>query len=190
MHESLAAAVPFRKAMNEEDALVVAAREDPAAFGLLYQRYRDRIYWYLQTRTGSPEDAADLVQQVFLRALSALAQYQPRKGPFAAWLFGIARNLAATHHRRLRPTVTWDLVPEAFRVDGSDTEAEVLRREDLTRLRTLFYALDANRRELLVLRFVAGLTTPEIAVVIGKSPAATKKQMSRTLHSLKEHYRE
>lgn len=70
----------------------------------------------------------------------------------------------------------------------SDLEAELLQREALDRLRQLFDKLDQAKRELLILRFVAGLTSSEIAVVIGKSEAATKKQLTRTLHTLKEQY--
>ena len=54
--------------------------------------------------------------------------------------------------------------------------------------RSLLVALDSDIRELLALRFAAGLTFAEIAAVIGKSEAATKKRLARTLQSLKEHY--
>jgi RNA polymerase sigma-70 factor (ECF subfamily) len=84
--------------------------------------------------------------------------------------------------------VTWDVVPEVFRTAGSDVEAEVLHREDRARLGSLFTALPADKRELLVLRFAAGLNVREMAAVLGKSEAATKKQLFRTLHTLKEQY--
>lgn len=75
-------------AINDDKALVQAALADPVAFGKLYERYRDRIYWYLIARTYSEEDAADLTQQVFLRAMDALKQYRPQKGSFLTWLVG------------------------------------------------------------------------------------------------------
>jgi Sigma-70 region 2 len=85
-----------------EVMLVQQARDDPSLFTPLYNLYRDRIYWYLRARVSSDEDAADLTQQVFLRALERLHQYQERKGPFAAWLFAIARHAASNSHRRPR----------------------------------------------------------------------------------------
>ncbi len=170
-------------------ALVEAARTDAAAFERLYLGYRDRIYWYLRGRTSDPEDAADLTQQVFLRVLDALPQYQPRRGPFAAWLFGIARNMAADAHRRRRTTVAWDVVPAALQLtDGTDLEAAALRRDDLARLDALVRALDVEKREVLALRFAARLTVLEIAAVIGKREDATRKYLARTLHTLKERY--
>jgi RNA polymerase sigma-70 factor (ECF subfamily) len=188
VHSATTRPLPLSTPLTGEQALVSLAREDPTAFGALYELHHDRIYRYLCTRTANPEDAADLLQQVFLRAFDALPQYRPGKGPFVAWLFGIARNLSSNLHRARRPSITWDLVPEVLRADSGDLEAEVLRREDLTRLSRAFNALPADKRELLVLRFVAGLTAAEIASVVGKSHAATKKQLSRTLQTLKEHY--
>ncbi len=200
---------------EDEVALICAAQEHPPAFAPLYQRYRDRIHAYLRTRAATAEDAADLTQQVFLQALDALPRYRARGAPFAAWLFRIARNAAANHHRRHRQTIAWDLVPEALhpfaaqdpdarivrgatvnwdqtsgisRVGEGDPAAEVLRRDDLAHLAALVNALEPAKRELLILRFVAGLSTPEIARVVGKSEAATKKQIWRSLQTLKEQY--
>jgi RNA polymerase sigma-70 factor (ECF subfamily) len=182
------ATAPFPWSGESERLLIQDALNDSDAFAPLYECYRDTVYRYLLSRTGTPEEAEDLLQQVFLRAMDALSQYQPSKRPFVAWLLGIARNLSIDAHRRLRTTVPWDGVPEVFRTGDSGLEAEVLHREDLSRLDVLFAALPADKRELLVLRFAAGLTIREIAVVIGKSEAATKKQISRTLETLKEHY--
>ncbi len=187
-----AATVPHwtgREVAGDERVLVQAACENPAAFGALYEQYRDRVYWYLRTRTTSTEDAADLLQQVFLQALDRLPQYNPSKGPFVAWLFGIARNAASNQHRRRRITVSWDLLPEVLRpASQDDPEAEALHNESLTRLTTIFRTLDRGKRELLVLRFVSGLSIVEIAAVIGKSEAATKQHLRRTLQALKEQY--
>ena len=68
--------------LSAEAALVRAAQEDLTAFAPLYERYRDRIYAYLRTRTRSAEDAADLTQHVFLQALDALPRYRPQRVPF------------------------------------------------------------------------------------------------------------
>jgi RNA polymerase sigma-70 factor (ECF subfamily) len=175
--------------VGDDAAQVQAAQGDPAAFAPLYRRYQDRVYRYLRTRTGQDEDAADLTQQVFLRALDSLSQYRPRRGSFAAWLFRIARNVATDWHRRQRRTVTWDLVPEALQpVADHDLEAGLLRREAVARLRALFDELDANKQEVLVLRFAAQLTIAEIAATIGKSEAATQKILLRTIQTLQESY--
>jgi RNA polymerase sigma-70 factor (ECF subfamily) len=173
-----------------DSALVRAAQADSAAFAPLYQRYRDRIYRYLRTRTKSEEDAADLTQQVFLQALDALPRYRLQQTPFAAWLTRIAHNLAANDRRR-KTTVPWDYVPEALQplVEG-DLDDHILRDEALVQLREAIQTFNASAREVLALHFAAGLTIAETAAVVGRSEAAVKKQLTRTLHVLKERYHE
>lgn len=190
MHDTLAAPMASERDVGDAEAsLVRAAQADPRLFTPLYQRYADRVYAYLRARTSLPEDAADLTQQAFLQALDALPGYRPGRAPFAAWLFRIARNIAVDHHRRHRQTVTWDYVPEALQpvVEG-DLSACLVRAENLAYLRELFVALDRETRELLVLRFAARLTVPEIAAVIGAREGATKMRLIRALRALKEHY--
>lgn len=174
---------------NAEAALVRAAQEDPAAFAPLYQRYRDRIYAYLRTRTRCAEDAADLTQQVFVQALDALPRYRVQGTPFAAWLFRIARNAAASYHKRHRHTIAWDFVPEALQpLVEDDLAARVMQRESIARLHDMLRACNAGTREMLALRFAARLTVAETAAAMGKSDAAVKKQLARTIHTLKEQY--
>ena len=192
MHNAMALPLDGAPATtSDESALVLAARHDASAFGTLYLRYLDRVYWYLRARTPSEEDAADLTQQVFLQALAALPCYRQHSVPFTAWLFRIARNVAIDFQRRRRATVAWDALPEGWRAGAlPDLEHAAMRAEAIDRLRTLLAQLDAEKRELLALRFAAGLTVAEIAVVIGKSEAATKKQLARLVQSLKEKYRD
>lgn len=176
---------------NEELDLVQAARRDPAAFEPLYSYYLSPVYRYLRLRCGSDEEAADLTQQVFLRALAALPDYRPQGLPFSAWLFRIARNAAIDAHRRQRSTVAWNFLPEALHpISSQDPESMTLQQERLENLRDLLAKLSQDKRELLALRFASGLTAPEIAAVVGKSEAAVKKQLTRLIAHLKEQYRE
>src|SRR5579871_1609135 len=119
--------------------LDVHAAADPALFGTLYERYRERIYAYLRSRTTSEEDAADLTQHVFAQALDALPRYRAQQGTAGAWLFRIARNVAVDFHRRRRATVPWDLVPEALQPAAPEDPATgLIEQESLLRLRELF----------------------------------------------------
>ena len=178
-------------AADDEAALVRAAREDPAALGALYARYRARLYWYLRTRAATDEDAADLTQQVFLHVWAALPRYHERGRPFAAWLFRIARNVAANAARRRRETIALDAVSGTLPADAvGDPEGAALHNEALARLQVLLHGLDADRRELLALRFAAGLTAREIAAVVGGREGAVKRRLSRTIRLLKERYDE
>ncbi len=173
-----------------DDAIVAAAQADPVAFGAIYDRYLPRIYRYLAAKAASPEDAADLTQTVFVKAFDGLGRYRPGPTPFASWLFRIARNTSVDSHRRARPAVSWEFVPD-IEADGVDSpEDALLRVERLRELRIALASLDRSKRDLLALRYAGGLTVAEIAPLIGKRPEAVKKQLQRILQDLKEHYRD
>lgn len=174
-------------AEGDDDLLVAAARHDPEAFGHLYRRHLPAVYRYLAARAASPEEAADLTQQVFLRAFQALPSYREGRGGFASWLFRIARNAATDASRRRRPSAPFD----EFVIEPSPTpEASALALERHRQLRTAIRTLPAQKQDLLALRFAAGLSSREIAAVVGKSESSVKKQLTRTIQSLKEHYRD
>lgn len=179
-----------RSAVSEDEAaLVRAAQERPEAFGVLYERHLDGIYRYLQLRVGT-SDAADLTQQVFLRALASLPTYKARGLPFSAWLFRIARNVATDYYRSSR-RIPDELLPDvAEPASASSPEEAALQRERFEHLRLLLAELNVDKRELLAMRFGAGLTSREIGAVFGKSEAAIKKQLTRILQSIKEKYGE
>lgn len=179
-------------AIDDEAALIQAAQRDLAAFGPLYARYVHRIYTYLRTRTGQARagEAADLTQQVFLRALDALPRYQLRDGvSVAAWLFRIARNAATDWQRRERPILSWEAVPEELHPQEPETaDSAIVRRDEIAVARRLLASLDETSREAIVLRFTAQLTLAEIGAVLGISEEATRKRITRALHTLKERY--
>ena len=174
--------------VDEDAALVAEALVRPEAFGLLYQRHLAPVYRYVRTRTASDEEAADVTQSVFIKALASLPRFRPGS-PFAAWLFRIARNASTDAYRKRRKTVGLDALPEPFLESLADSpEDVVLKQERLRRLRALVARLDAEKQELLALRFGAGLTLREIGEVVGKREGAIKKQMSRITAALKERY--
>ncbi len=187
MIQAMAATIP---AESREDAeLAEAALQRSDEFGLLYERYLPRVYRYLLSRCGSRDEAADLTQIAFTRAYVNLARYQPGRAPFAAWLFRIARNAAADAYRKRRATVSWDGLPEALTAaNGTQPDAIAEKHERLARLRVLLERIEPAKRELLVLRFASDLSSREIAVVVGKSEAAVKKRLTRTIAQLKEYY--
>jgi RNA polymerase sigma-70 factor (ECF subfamily) len=174
----------------DESEVIDRALLDRAAFAPLYHRYARRVFQYLLARCDSPDDAADLVQLVFLRAMEALPRLRTRhRGSFAAWLFRIAHNTAADARRYSRPTVPWDHVPEMLLLyPGPSPEAAAVQRDDLNTLRMVIAELDEAKQELLALRFAGELSIAEIALTVGKSEAAVRKQLVRTVHNLQEQF--
>jgi RNA polymerase sigma-70 factor (ECF subfamily) len=184
MHSSVTFPAGEAGAESDELELVRRAAVDASALAALYERYVVRVYRFLRVRCTGPDEAADLTQQVFLKMAEALPRYRERGVPFAAWLFRIARNAAIDRARRHRRTVPWDSLTQAAAPD--DVEAWVLDRETRARVGALLAALSSDERELLSLRFAAGLSSREIAAVVGGSEAAVKKRLTRTIQRLKE----
>lgn len=165
-----------------------AAAIDADAGEELFRRHLPAVYRYVHARSRSQEEAADFAQEVFLKACAALPRYRPTDSPFIVWLIRIARNLISDDRRRV-PDLPL-LAAETLEAADADPEAIAIRREATARVRALLDTLDRDKRELLLLRFAAGLTSREIALVVGRSEAAVKKQLTRTIHMLKENYRE
>lgn len=172
---------PSSRDADNDTALVRSAQRDSAAFAALYQRYVTPIYRYLYSRVDSAADAQDLTAQVFLEALEGLPRYRDR-GNFAAWLFTIARRRATDHYRH-RPLLSLD--DELESIDDKDLLSHAIQREALDQLRVLVKQLDDDQRELLRLRFAAGLTFGQIGQVLGRSEAAVKMALHRLLNHLK-----
>ena len=192
MDESATMAFRHRASSEDDDeSLVRAAQHDAAAFSEIYQRYHTRIYSYVRARTSTDDSAIDLAAQVFLQALKALPKYRSRGTPFVAWLFRIARSVVADAHRKARSAVPWEAVPESLHPVGEgDPAASFIQKERDAEVRALVANLPENKREIVLLRFSAGLTLREIAAIVGKRESTVHHHLRGALEIIKEHYRE
>ncbi len=173
---------------ERDEELAVAARSDPAAFGLLYDRHRLAVFRYLRTRTSSEDAAAELTAVTFERALTAMPRYRPTGGGFLAWLLRIARNAAIDAGRRSSEVpLEADVLDERH---GHVPEAAVVANETRATLAAAINRLPEVQREAIVLRYAARLTAREIGDVLGKTDQATQKLISRALETIRESYRD
>ncbi len=164
----------------DDAVLVKHATKDPEAFGVLYRRYLTPLYRYLYQRLGNSHDAEDLTAQVFTEALEGLVHHRYREnGCFAAWLFTIARRRAVDFYRQ-KPVEQLDDPPSP----EPGLLAAIEKSENLQRLAHLLSQLDEDRRELLRMRFSTGLSYAKIGQIEGRSEAAVKMMIYRTLEHL------
>jgi RNA polymerase sigma-70 factor (ECF subfamily) len=170
-----------------ESDLIARAARDADAFGELYERYVDRIYNYIYYRVANVHDAEDLTARVFYRALSHIDEYRDRGAPFAAWLYRIAHNLVANWHRdrsRRHDIRLDDVVDLAERSESPEHRAE--RSDEARVLLSAMSVLPAERQQLLILKFVDGMSNVEIARVMGRTEGAVKSLYHRTLIVLRD----
>jgi RNA polymerase sigma-70 factor (ECF subfamily) len=166
-----------------EIELVASAQHDPTAFRSLYEQYARPVYRYLYSKVGDQTDAEDLTSQVFLKALEGLSEFR-NQGGFRGWLFSIAYSQAMDYYRKRHAELPLDELNLAF--PEPDPLAATLRLEQIRRMREKIAALPEEERELIRLRFVAGLRYAEIGEVLKRSEGAVKKDLYRLLARLEE----
>jgi RNA polymerase sigma-70 factor (ECF subfamily) len=173
-------------AADEDASLAIrAGKGDTAAFGQLYDRYVEAVYRYVYYRVRNDADAEDLVSDVFMRALRAIPRYQPRVA-FLAWLYRIARNAVIDRSRRSRIQITFE---DALAHPGVDQVVEpdssLLALSDKEAVRSALAKLTPLQQEVIVLRFVEGFSTQEIAEVVGKREGTIRGIQFRALEALR-----
>ncbi len=170
--------------VDRDLADVRAAQADRRAFATLYRRYLEPVYGYSFYLLGDHHDAEDATERTFLAALGAIDRFRDEGATFRSWLFRIAHNqLANTLRARNRHrTEPLDGVPES--VAGDDPARLAGMADDARRLRAAVASLSNDRRQVIILRFVDGLTTREIGDVLGRSEGAVRVLQHRALREL------
>jgi RNA polymerase sigma-70 factor (ECF subfamily) len=165
------------------DVIVRAQRGNPEATGAIYARYHQSIFRYLYYRTGDPQTAEDLTADVFLKMVQALPSYRIATTPFQAWLFQVARNLAIDHHRRssAHPVVAIDENLDA----EHDLDSVIDEKFSSVDLAQALSKIEDTQQDVLLLRFIDGMSIAEAAQVLHKSEDAVKALQRRGLLALR-----
>jgi RNA polymerase sigma-70 factor (ECF subfamily) len=172
---------------QDESLLVEQAKSDPTAFGLLYEKYIQKIYNYVYYRTGNHHDAEDLTAKTFQRAMKHLSRYEQRGVPFSAWLYRIAHNVVANWHRdqSRRKVIALDELVLYYQQRHSP-EGLVEANEEKSELLKIIRRLPADRQQLLILKFVEEMSNEAIGQIMGRSEGAIKSLYHRTLIALRK----
>ena len=171
----------------DDEALVREAQGgDRAAFGQLYQRYVRMVHGILLARV--PNIAAeDLVHDVFLQALPKLGTLRDASR-FGGWLAAIARNRATDFHRRSKSDSSLDDQPAAM--EAPDKSRGTVDAEDGMALLNAVRQLPEAYREPLILRFVEGMSGPEIAARTGLTHGSVRVNLHRGMQLLREKWQQ
>jgi RNA polymerase sigma-70 factor (ECF subfamily) len=148
----------------------------------LYASSRDDVYAYVATVLGDRVLAEDVTALAFERAYRRGRLFNPRRGNERAWLFGIARNAALDELRRRKRTGPLLHEPSAEPETSDDLAEAALRRASL---RAALAALTPRERELIALKFHAGLSNAEIARVLRVSESNAGTRLHRTITKLR-----
>ena len=158
-----------------------------ARFDALYRETASDVYAYVMTLLRDRAAAEDVTAQTFERAYRKQAGFDAGRGTQRAWLFGIARNAALDELRARKRTAALHGDPEDPGAAGAPTpddgEEAALRRATV---RAALATLDSRERELIALKFHAGLSNAEIAKVLGISVANAGTRVHRAVTRLRK----
>lgn len=186
--------------LNAERNLVERAADgEQKAMGDLYDAYLTRVYRFCLARVSNEADAEDLAEEIFLKVIGAIDGFEWRpigkpedgRSPFAAWLFRIARNHVVSHHRKQAtrnaatrgPTAELsEAIRDQRRGPQELTETKIAIEEVFETVRELPEA----QREVILLRFAAGLTVAETAEALGKQQTNVKVLQHKGIQKLKK----
>ncbi len=171
-----------------EDAEALLARcagGDRVAFRLLYDRWGSRLYGIALRITRQDAMAADATQDAFVQIWQQAHRFDPIRGSAAAWLIGILRYRALDNvRRRSREVAGYE--PEEREDEAPDALARLVSSTEGAALHRCLKQLEEDRRRLVVLAFVDGLSHSELAARMNAPLGTVKSWIRRSLMSLRE----
>lgn len=155
----------------------------PDVFLRYYEEFKDKIYNYLWYRCGHNRTVAeDLTQDVFLKAFEAFERFDQTR-PFSPWIYRIAHNVLLNWYRDKKPSVDIDKVTIP---DLQGIEENVGTKVEYEQMLKAIHKLPQHHRDVLLARYVEGLTNDEIAQTRNKTPGAVRVSVHRALNTLRD----
>lgn len=168
-----------------EDRLVERAKEDPEAFGELYDHYVGQIYRFVYSRLRDQDAAEDVTAEVFFKALRGIRRYRLSGHPFSAWLYQISVNAITDYYRSRRPEADLD-VAVSLPARGASVDDQVADREDAARVWAAIDSLPPQQRTALTLKLGEDLKLADIGAIMGKSEGAVKLLVHRGMLGVRQ----
>ena len=167
--------------------LIVASLDEPIRFGEIFDRHAETVFRYLARRIG-PDDASDLLADVFLAAFEARRRYAPDCSSALPWLYGIASNLLRKHYRRRAAELKMldRLVARREPADHVDHVADVVdARLEVRAMAKLLDELPRGERDVLLLHAWEALTYEETARALDIPVGTVRSRLNRTRRRLR-----
>ncbi len=161
-----------------------AARTKEDALASLYDEHYDGVVHYIFVRIGNRAEAEDLAGDVFLRAVKSLRSFTGSKEQMRFWIFRVAHNIVVDHYRKKGKHITVPLDPAEV-VGSQDIEEMTERKLQVEALSRALDQLTPAQREVIGLRFFAGLSSEEAGKILGKSSGAVREMQRSAIEKLR-----
>lgn len=165
-----------------------AETESAVDFEAVYRKELPRIFNYFRYRMGDDQLAEDLTAETFEKAWRNRLRYRADLASFTTWLFALARRVAADYYRRRRPSLPLD--EAAWTSDPHETEDAAEEHAEFAQLATLLARLADRERELVALKYGAGLTNRDIARLTGLSETNVSTILFRVTQQLRAQWKD
>jgi RNA polymerase sigma-70 factor (ECF subfamily) len=175
---------------SDHDLMLAVRAGELSRLGDLFERHHRQLYGFLARLTGHHDAAEDLVQIVFQRILKYRHTYRD-EGKFSAWIYHIARQVAADHYRRQArqgnstDPADFDRVSDDVTPSAGETAAQ---RDDIAIMQNALASLPNEQREILILHRFQHLPHQEIARLLNISTGAAKVRVHRALAALRDRF--
>jgi len=169
--------------INPEKLLAGARQFDQKALGAIYDLYSDPLFAYAYKHVGTTQIAEDLVAETFKRFLGALERGGGPKDHLQAYLYRITHNLITDLYRK-EPPPTLELDEDRIPEEGPDPPQIAASNQEAEKVRQALRLVTPDQRQVIVLRFLEGWSSQEVAVVMEKSLGSVKALQHRGLAAL------
>ncbi|MDB5281503.1 MAG: rpoE [Bacteroidota bacterium] len=173
------------KTYSGEEQLILAAKENPGRFSALYERYYEQILKFVYQRVAAKEDAFDITQQVFLKAMMSLHKYELRGFPFSSWLYRIAINELNQVFRNNEKQRGVNLEERHLKELVEEMEDQASTEQKESALLNALTTLEEEDFGLVEMRFFEKRAFKEIAEILNITEANAKMKLYRILDKLK-----
>lgn len=163
-------------------------RGDQRAAGSIFDQFAPKVFGYFLAKTANRQVAEDLTQETFLKVVSRIGTFDPARGSFPAWLWGIARNALMDHYRDNRTVPMSDLADRSGELpDFPDPQSGSPERHLLAkRIWEIVRTFPKEEQDVLVMHYVSGMRYKEIGAVTGRSEASLRVLIHRLNHKIRD----
>jgi len=171
--------------MEEKELVQSAQKGDKESFGILVEKYRNKMFYLAYSMTNNRETADDLAQEVFIKAYRALPRFN-LKSKFSTWLYRIAINTVKDFHRKESGVKKVSLDQRREIPDRKNFTEKNEKQEKLKLIRENIKKLPENHRIILTLRDIQGKPYSEIAEILKISPGTVDSRLFRARKKLRK----
>ena len=161
-----------------------ASKPGPETLSQLFETHHDKVVRYILARVGNLAQAEDMASDVFAKAVEAFDNFQWRSIPIEAWIFRIAHNVVIDYYRKNSKQHNLPIEAAATKV-GMSTQEQVDINLEIKELAGALDVLTEQQRNILALRFGAGMSSEEVANAMGKKAGAVRELQSSAVKKLR-----